>query len=445
MRVEIEAGVQRFARSLDLVGHSRGSCGAGGPLAFLDHAWGQVSPRALHAAVKNLTALYLLGNPSWDHLFARLMPNCADHIRHILGISLVHPTGSESEEGNVMIDVHFGHNSHELVTRMLSQHLLERKNAGPLRILTSGSEFYSITRQLNRLVECDAVDVRAEPAEPATTFAQRCIAAARVATDSGQPFDVIYVSQVTYLRQETLLEDVPAFVEALVGLHKESTGLGLLPLIIIDGYHAFCALPRPALLGTTAQHCCYLGGLIKHAGCGANTAFITVPRTMAPRPAFTGWLADPALLQSQTAPNNNQLVGWQPGLELQGGTPSLFLPLLIFEETVKLWKESIPAVDVALVHIHVTALQDSLVHNLPKTGESGLTQETLIPLATSKEHRSHTLVFEQPGAEEAKAVVAKLAAQGIMVDCRGQHVRVGIGANHNAEDICALLRAMRAD
>lgn len=37
-------------------------------------------------------------------------------------------------------------------------------------------------------------------------------------------------------------------------------------------------------------------GLLKHVGCGANAAFVSLPTRAARRPAFTGWLADFSVL-----------------------------------------------------------------------------------------------------------------------------------------------------
>ena len=37
-------------------------------------------------------------------------------------------------------------------------------------------------------------------------------------------------------------------------------------------------------------------GLLKHVGCGANAAFMTLPTRQRLRPAFTGWLADYSVL-----------------------------------------------------------------------------------------------------------------------------------------------------
>ena len=67
-----------------------------------------------------------------------------------------------------------------------------------LRVLTSSTEFYSVTRQLNRLMQAmpEHIAVDSIPVEPFDTFPERLLQQA-----NAMPYDVVYVSQVTYLMQ----------------------------------------------------------------------------------------------------------------------------------------------------------------------------------------------------------------------------------------------------
>lgn len=160
------------------------------------------------------------------------------------------------------------------------------------------------------------------PAEPAETFAERCIAAVRAAALAGPRYDLLYVSQITYRTQRTLLPDVAAFVEgvhlaagassaqaaraplvppASTGADAPSqsfppsgsdtgqgssagtpsqgdapgTGASAPPLVVVDGSHAWMALPTD--LGRVADKCCYLAGLLKHAGGGCVYLYLYSP------------------------------------------------------------------------------------------------------------------------------------------------------------------------
>lgn len=124
--------------------------------------------------------------------------------------------------------------------------------------------------------------MEAVPAEPADSFAERCAAAAAAAAAAGRQFDVVYVSTTTYLTQQTLVPSIPAFVRALRaatggnGSNVSATGGAgtaaaqpaqprrQAPLVILDGYHGFAALPTD--LAEVAGDCCYVAGMLKHAG-----------------------------------------------------------------------------------------------------------------------------------------------------------------------------------
>ncbi|EFN57798.1 hypothetical protein CHLNCDRAFT_143159 [Chlorella variabilis] len=418
------------------------------PLAFLDHAWGQLAPLAQYRAWREAAALYELGNPAWDAMFGRV---AAAHIRGLLGLPA----------DGAACTVQFGSNSHELVSRLLSAFMDRRRvrsgasaapaaehggngaqgragaEAPPIRVLTSGCEFYSVTRQLNRFTEACLAEVEVVPAEPAATFAERCCASAAAAAAAGRRYDAIYLSQITYLTQQCLLPSVPDLVRRLRAV------VGPEVLLIVDGYHGFCAVPTD--LGQVAGECCYVAGMLKHAGCGANCAFMTLPARLDLKPVLTGWLADPSVL----APGSGGIqigseVGFCPDLALQGGTPSYLLPLLTFNHLMQLWQEVHPAkrISVDSLHGHVMRLHESFLRRLDAAGHPAINTRTLLP-PQDPTCRSHTLVFAQPDAAVTKAVVEALAARGVQVDCRKNYLRIGFGANHGMDDVDALLTALQ--
>lgn len=451
-----------------------------------------------YRAWREAAALSQLGNPAWDALFGRVMPQAAGHIKSLLGVP---PSAACS--------VQFGSNSHELVARLLSTFLDRRRSestsgtigsssgcgsgdsgavgggvaaaaavggseAGSrgsgealMRVLTSDTEFYSITRQLNRFAEVGLAEVEAVPADPPATFSERCCAAVAAAAAQGRPFDVVYLSQTTYLTQQTLIPDIPATVHALreaawcgpgaaagaaaadgmdgaAGTARAAGTAGRPnePLrIIIDGYHGFCALPTS--LGASVESFCYVGGLLKHAGCGANCAFLLLPSRLAARPVLTGWLADPSVLGPDS--NGIQLgseVGYCADLALQGGTPAFMQPLLTFNHLMQLWREARPVVSVDLLHSHVMGLHARFLEGLPSTGHTEVNTKSLLG-PQDPAIRSHTLTFRLADASAAKAAVESLAAHGILVDTRKAHVRLGFGPNHSVADVDALLAALR--
>jgi len=459
---------------------------------FLDHAWGGVAPKVMYNAMVSTAALLSLGNPSWDVIYGVEMPTAARYIKSLLGIN------------NDEVTVQFGHNSHELVWRLLSSRLHTALSTGTkLRMISSDQEFYSLTRQVNRLV--DVIDLEVVPVEPVGTFQQRCLEAIHqcVGSSSGEGEDsiVVYVSQITFLKQQTLLPSPAEFVHQVDAIVAAAAGgrggradskddtspTSSSPLVIIDGYHAFAAIPTNLSLAA-AKKSIYVGGVLKHAGCGPNMAFATVPRhflspcqSMSLEPTNTGWLADPSVLSpGADGVKFGDNVGYLPDLALQGGTPSYVLPLLMFNELMRKWSSSLDITSsttssssssnscvrvLESLHQHVTGLQDYFLSELSSLdSDSSSTKlkrenyannnnqlakdinvDTLVPPADDNNVRSHTLVFCSPcGPAGAAAAVEMLReGYGVVVDCRGSYVRIGFGAHHSVGDVDILLNALK--
>ena len=471
-------------------------------ISFLDHAWGKTPPSALTAAIKRQYGLYAMGNSTWDVLFAEVMPTAAAHVKAVLGLT-GHPH-----------TVEFGHNSHELVMRMLSTRLgalMVSPPAAPvadgdapapcLRILTTDTEFYSLTRQLNRFAELQSerIVIESVPIEPLGTFPARFASQAGVAPG----YDFVYASQCVYSTQETIVPDVPAFAaavgQALIAAAAAGNrcwwaqGAGAVavvvpPTFILDGYHGFGAIPTDlskvhpqqppsGAAGAAVQgvETIYVSGMLKHVASGANCAFMVLPPAVAAelRPLLTGWLADPSVLGPESAGiklgsdvGYMSQMGPDTGLALMGSTPALAPCLLTFNEVMRAW--AVRGITVALVHAHVMRLHARFIAGLEQleaeaataaangaggaSGERGPKEEaraaggisigilhSLLPAA----HRSHTLVFDQPEAGRAKAVVETLRKRHkLEVDSRKTYVRVGFGFNHHAEDVDRLLAAV---
>ena len=68
-----------------------------------------------------------LGNPAWDLLFGKVMPQAAANVKRLLGLLPSPAETSASAAHAEAVSVQFGHNTHELVTRLLSALLAERQ------------------------------------------------------------------------------------------------------------------------------------------------------------------------------------------------------------------------------------------------------------------------------------------------------------------------------
>jgi len=402
-------------------------CKAPKLLAFLDHAWGKVAPQAGVAMAKRLYALYQIGNPYWDALYGEIMPEAAEHITHLL-------------KADPSCSVEFGHNSHELFFKLFSIKLEQviKGNSKTVRILTSDTEFYSLTRQLNRMSKFDCIEITAVKAEPSETFAARCIEAA---TSSKHGFDFVMVSQCTYLTQATLIPDIQDFLQSMraaLPLVGPDTDPVCNPLIIVDGYHSFGALPIE--VGLLPPCTFFLSGVLKHVASGPNCAFILVPPSIELKPLVTGWLADPTVLGPESeGVGLGMVANYFPGLALQGSTPAFGNALLLFNETMRRWKEGGLSVDFA--HRHVVSLQETFLSNLATSGP--LSCSTLVN-PSPPEVRSHTISFNVGDTSLTKKLVETLASDhNIEVDARRGFLRVGFGLNHNSDDVDKLIHAVK--
>lgn len=157
--------------------------------------------------------------------------------------------------------------THELVTRMLSACGLEQRP----HLVTTTAEFHSITRQLRRLR--DLVDVTWVEARPVATLAERLAAAVTQRTAA--------------VLTSTVLFETSERVPQLAGLVKAARSQGA--EVLLDAYHAFGVVPfTVAELG--AQDAFVVGGGYKYAQWGEGNCFMRVP-PRAFEPALTGWFA----------------------------------------------------------------------------------------------------------------------------------------------------------
>jgi selenocysteine lyase/cysteine desulfurase len=281
--------------------------------------------------------------------------------------------------------------------------------------LATGSEFHSFSRQARRWVEAGLATLELVPAEPFGDFPQRFRAAVRrgghdliwashVLFDSGYVFESVF----------ELLAEAPA--EALV---------------CVDGYHGFMALPTD--LGPFARRVFYTAGSYKYAMAGEGVCFLYAPPGLAPRPRDTGWFASFGTLES--SPSGE--VGYGPGgYRMMGAT---FDPsgLYRFNAVQRLLLEE--GWSVARIHEHVRGLQSELLERLERAGRPlGLCAEQLVPGPTAPD-RGHFLTFRRA---DAATLRAELERVGVVVDSRGDRLRVGLGLYHGSADLERLVQRL---
>ncbi len=340
----------------------------------------------------------LLVDEKWSRVMGEVWPQVARGIAHHLALpdpaTLVPAT-----------------NTHEFVNRLLSALPCDRAP----RIVTTDGEFHSFRRQTERLSEDGLIDVLAVPTEPFATLPQRIADAVKVHSP-----DMVFVSQV-FFNSGYALPDLHSLVDAVAASER---------LVVIDGYHAFLALPVD--FSKLAGRAFYLAGGYKYAMAGEGACFMHCPPGFAPRPRNTGWYASLATL---SGPQDK--VGYAiDGMRFMGAT---FDPSGLYRMRAALRWMSVHALDAAKIHAHVIALQGIFLQ-----GMQGQPIEIFDParlvVPPGEMSRGNFLTFDHPGAASWQA---RLKKKNIVVDVRGSRLRVGFGLYHNAADVERLLRRLR--
>jgi selenocysteine lyase/cysteine desulfurase len=350
--------------------------------AHSHHPWPDVSFGAQQQAWLDATERV---DDKWDHVLGTVVPSAASGVARILGLS---------DPGTIT----FGPNTHGFLMRIFS--CLEP----PVRVLTSDAEFHSFTRQSRRWEEAGLAIVDRIQSEPFDTFAERFTREARAGVH-----DLIYLSQVLFDS----------------GLHL--TGLDQIvssvpenrTFVVIDGYHAFMALPLS--LGAIQDRVFFLAGGYKYAMSGEGACFLHSPAGYGPRPVDTGWYA--GFGQLETGVGDTIAYG-EDGSRFAGAT---FDPSGVYRmDAVLGWLES-EGVGPSEIHRHVLGLQERFLAGGPALGEL---------LIDDPANRGNFLTFR---SDDAADIYQRLHERRVITDYRGDRLRIGFGIYHDESDVDRVL------
>jgi selenocysteine lyase/cysteine desulfurase len=301
----------------------------------------------------------------------------------------------------------FAPNTHELLVRLVSA-----LPPGRRRVLASDGEFHSFRRQAARWDESGRIELETVPTGGAE-FERRFLARAR----SGG-HDLIFVSQVMFGSGLVLrrLADLAALARP--------DG----PWVVIDGYHAFMAVETD--LSAIAARIFYLAGGYKYAMAGEGAAFLHAPPGFGPRPEVTGWYAEFAELER--APGG---IGFPADARRFLG--ATFDPSGLYRFLAVRRMLAAEGITTGVVNAHVARLRTTLLAELADTPLAAA--ELLNPPGPGPLARF--LAFRSPHAARwAEALLAR----DVVVDVRGDILRVGFGLYQDAEDIALFAARCRA-
>ncbi len=337
-----------------------------------------------------------LTDRKWDKVFGEVLPEAQGHAARHLRL----PRAEQ---------IAFAPNTHEFVVRLYS--CLDWRR--PQRVLTTAHEFHSFERQTRRLEETGRLQVTRVAAEPYQSFADR------FCKHLDDPCDLVWLSQV-FFDSGFRVADLERIVRACP---RDA-------LVVVDGYHAFAALPVD--LAAIGERVFFVAGGYKYAMAGEGACFLAVPPGTQLRPLATGWFADfQGLGNAQAGP-----VGYgDGGMRFFGAT---FDPSGLYRfNAVMRWLLEV-GVDFDAIHAHVQRLQRRFLDALADTPIPALPLDRLIPPAG--EPRGNFLTFALPWASEAEAA---LLEHHVSVDRRRDRVRFGFGVYHDDRFIDRLADRVR--
>lgn len=351
--------------------------------AHSHHPWPDASFAAHEQAWRDAAALADL---KWDKVFGDVIPAAQRHVARLL--RLPDPA-----------TIAFAPSTHELVIRLLSC-----LPARP-RVLTTDGEFHSFARQMQRLEEAGAAQVERVAVEPFTSFAERF---AQAAARGGH--DLVYFSQCFY-NTGFRIDDAAALVAAV---RDAAT------FVVIDGYHAFMALPTD--LAAVAGRAFFTAGGYKYAMAGEGMCFLHCPPGYGARPVNTGWFASFGTL---TAAPAGAVPYAEGGQRFMGAT---FDPTALYRfNAVQDWLRR-DGITLAAIRAHVEALQ---AHFLELRQRMRFLPDTeLVPPPGVA--RGNFLVFRHA---EAQAWHRRLLDAGVLTDCRNDRLRIGFGLYQEGADV----------
>jgi selenocysteine lyase/cysteine desulfurase len=302
----------------------------------------------------------------------------------------------------------FGRSTHELVSRLLGcLPLAERP-----RIVTTTGEFHSLRRQLGRLAEAGAEVVWVD-ASPREGLVDRLLAALTPGTRA------LAVSAV-------LFEDayvLPRLGELVARAHAVSA----IPLV--DGYHAFNV--APLAWGEGAAHAYAVAGGYKYAAFGEGICWLRVPAGSALRPVDTGWFADFAGL---AAPPGAGPVAYGPGGQRFAG--ATFDPVAFYRARAVLDHWDRHGLDVPRLRAISLRQTRRILARLDAAGHG-----ERVASARDDARRGG---FVAVRVERAGDAVARLRSRGVIVDARGDLLRLGPAPYLTDDEIDAGVDALAA-
>lgn len=360
--------------------------------AHSHHFWPDVSLEG-HTQYWQDAATY--SDTKWNKILGEKLESAQKHIAAILKLKNYQ-------------NLAFASNTHELVTRLLSCFL----GSESLRVLTTDSEFHSFSRQIKRLAELPKVEVTYLDAED-EKFEQKLL------EESSKSYEIIFISQVFFNSGKVL--DLK-LVEQILQQKASET------LVVVDGYHGFCAIPTD--LSSLEDKVFYLAGGYKYAQAGEGMCFMAIPQNCQLRPAYTGWFASFSTLEGEAGDliqyDNNGWRFWGSTQDFSG----LYRFVSVWDQFNEL------GLSLTKIHGYVRELQQYFLGRFMAKNKL---------MSSSLSELGHFLTLEFSSSQNALNAHQYLLSNNILTDFRGNRLRFGFGFYLTKQDLDQVLDVVNGD
>ena len=367
--------------------------------AHSHHLWPDVTRDAV---IKCWDDASCLVDDKWDLIFGEHVPKAQRYAAELMGVS---------ERNSRFICL--APNTHEFVVRLLSCF----DPSKPIRVLTTDSEFISFERQILRMEERNNFSITRVPVMPFDTFEDRFQEKALC-----EKFDMVFVSQVFFnsglvVYPERIVNSV-AFLDTM---------------IVIDGYHAFGAIPT--WLESVESRIFYLAGGYKYAQSGEGICFMYSPPNCKLRPENTGWFAEFGDFYNNRP---NRVEYSNDSSRFAGST---FDPSGLYRFNAVMDMFHAYGIDLLTVHHYVINLIDHFLKTLERVSNPLFNKDNQV---NHKDidlcRRAHFVSYRM---DDPQGIAVELKKKGFVVDWRENFLRIGFGLYHDEQDVDRLVDAIR--
>jgi selenocysteine lyase/cysteine desulfurase len=202
-------------------------------------------------------------------------------------------------------------------------------------------------------------------------------------------------------------------------------------VVVIDGYHSFCAIP--VSLRGVEDRAFFLAGGYKYAQSGEGVCPLVMPHGCALRPMNTGWFATFGTL-TRRQPEKVQYS--DDGFRFWGAT---YDPAGLYRfNAVMGWLQKI-GMTIERLDAWVRDLMEHFLKTLERLALPALPASSLVT-PRSLERQGHFLVFQLP---DAPRLFEALSERGVDVDLRADRLRFGFGLYQDRSDVDRLAERLR--